>query len=128
MFFSSVLVFHFLFGVALSATYDFNISWVNAKPDGLVERPVMAVNGVWPPPKIEANVGEEITVVVHSNLGNETTSIHWHSIHQIHDKRGIMDGATAVGQCPIPPGSKFTYSFIVDLPGTYWYRGLICII
>jgi hypothetical protein len=47
MFFSSVLVFHFLFDVTLSATYDFNISWVNAKPDGLVERPVMAVNGVW---------------------------------------------------------------------------------
>jgi iron transport multicopper oxidase len=121
MLFPPLFVFHLLFGLALSASYNFDISWVNAAPDG-VSRPVIGVNGKWPPPVVEANVGEEITVAVRNNLGNETTSIHWHGIHQVHGKRGIMDGPTAVSQCPIPPGSNFTYSFIVDLPGTYWYR------
>jgi iron transport multicopper oxidase len=117
----TLLVFYLFFGAACSASYHLDIGWVLAAPDG-VSRPVIDINGKWPPPVIEANVGEEIIVIVHNNLGNETTSIHWHGIHQGHGKRGIMDGPTAVSQCPIPPGSNFAYSFIVDLPGTYWYR------
>lgn len=33
-----------------------------------------------------------------------------------------MDGVPGVQQCPIPPGSSFTYKFIADLYGSTWYH------
>lgn len=33
-----------------------------------------------------------------------------------------MDGVPGIQQCPIPPGSSFTYQFIADLYGTTWYH------
>jgi iron transport multicopper oxidase len=105
--------------LALCGIYKWDIGWVNAAPDGF-NRPVIGINGKWPPPVLEATVGEQITVVVVNKLGNETTSIHWHGLRQF--QKGTMDGPAAVTQCPILPGGVFTYSFVVDEPGTYWYH------
>ncbi|TID17902.1 putative urea active transporter 1 [Venturia nashicola] len=116
-----LLSFGLLFNVVSSAYYEFDLYWINAAPGGIT-RPVIGINGEWPPPTIEADVGEEITVVVHNNLGNATTAIHWHGIHQTSGLRGIMDGAGAVTQCPISPGSTFTYSFAANHPGSFWYH------
>lgn len=35
-----------------------------------------------------------------------------------------MDGATAISQCPIPPGGQFVYRFTIptDQSGTFWYH------
>ena len=33
-----------------------------------------------------------------------------------------MDGIPGVQQCPIAPGTEFTYSFRADLYGTSWYH------
>jgi len=33
-----------------------------------------------------------------------------------------MDGPAHVTQCPVPPGSSFTYKFWLDQAGTYWYH------
>jgi iron transport multicopper oxidase len=99
--------------------YDFDITWVNAAPDGF-NRPVIGINGNWPLPVIECDVGERVTVVVNNKLGNESTSIHFHGIRQFNTN--TMDGPSSVTQCPIPPGSTFTYSFIADTAGTYWYH------
>lgn len=33
-----------------------------------------------------------------------------------------MDGPVGVTQCPIQPGSRFTYNFTINQPGTYWYH------
>lgn len=35
-----------------------------------------------------------------------------------------MDGAVGVTQCPIPPGSTFTYNFTIPAhqSGTFWYH------
>ncbi len=96
--------------LAFSALFKWDVTWVNAAPDGF-NRPVIGINGKWPCPPIEVEVGEEITVVLTNKLGNETTGLHFHGISQ----RGTaqMDGPTGVTQCPIPPGSTFTYSFKV---------------
>jgi iron transport multicopper oxidase len=52
-------------------------------------------------------------VNVYNGLVNESTSLHWHGIHQ----RGTnqMDGSTGTSQCPIAPGQTFTYAWIVSL-------------
>ncbi|KAH0550876.1 hypothetical protein GP486_007760 [Trichoglossum hirsutum] len=104
---------------AATVIFNWDITWVTAKPDG-VSRPVIGINGVWPCPAINANVGDRIVVHVNNKLGNETTSIHFHGLLQ--QGSATMDGPSGVTQCPIPPGSNFTYDFTVNQPGTYWYH------
>ncbi|KAL5890122.1 hypothetical protein ACKVWC_005338 [Pyricularia oryzae] len=104
---------------AAIVTYDWTIDWVRAAPDGF-SRPVIGVNNQWPCPAIRANVGDTVVVNIKNNLGNQTTGIHFHGIHQIGSNE--MDGPTGVTQCPVPPGNTLTYSFYADAPGTYWYH------
>lgn len=105
---------------AATVTYDFNITWVTANPDGLLNRPLIGINGQWPVPYITATVGDRVVVNVLNQLGNESTSLHFHGIYQ--NGSTEMDGVTGVSQCPIQPGGSFTYNFTIDQPGTYWYH------
>ena len=93
-------------------TYDFNITWVNANPDGAFERPVIGINGQWPVPRMTATVGDQVVVNVINQLGNESTSLHFHGIYQ--NGSAEMDGPAGVSQCPIPPGASLTYKFTVS--------------
>ncbi len=101
----------------VTATWD--ITWVNAAPDGF-ERPVIGVNGAWPCPTLEATVGDTVVLTIHNQLGNETTGLHFHGIDQVYT--GWMDGPSGVTQCPVPPGSSITYTFLADKPGTFWCK------
>ncbi|ORY65291.1 Cupredoxin [Pseudomassariella vexata] len=105
--------------IAKTVSYDWEITWVNAAPDGF-ERPVIGINGQWPCPTIEASVGDYIKVNMKNSLGNQTTGLHFHGINQINTN--YFDGASMVNQCPVPPGQSLTYTFIADVPGTYWYH------
>jgi len=98
---------------ALAATveYDWNITWVMANPDGLLERPVMGINGQWPLPQLNFTKGDQIVARVTNLLGNESTSIHFHGFFQ--NGTNDMDGPVGVTQCGIPPNSTFTYNFTV---------------
>lgn len=96
--------------LARTVTYNWDIGWVTAAPDGFA-RPVIGINGKWPCPPIEATVGDTVVVKITNKLGNETTGLHFHGINQ--KRSNIMDGPTAVTQCPVPPGSTFTYTFKV---------------
>jgi iron transport multicopper oxidase len=91
--------------------YDWELTWVHANPDGRLVRPVIGVNGKFPCPTINVNVGDQLVVNIKNSLGNESTSIHWHGMHQ--EGTNGMDGPTGATQCPIPPGSSFTYDFTV---------------
>lgn len=97
---------------AATVTYDFEIGWVTANPDGMQDRPTIGINGQWPLPRIEANVGDTIIVNVLNSLGNQTTSLHFHGIYM--NGTAHMDGPAFVSQCPIPSGSRFTYNFTVS--------------
>lgn len=115
-----------LFALSLAAcaqaathVYNWDVTWVWASPDGF-GRPVIGINNAWPLPTVRASVNDVITVHLTNQLGNQTTGIHWHGINQV--STSWMDGAEMVTQCPVPPGSTFTYSFVVDAPGTYWYH------
>ncbi|KAF1982892.1 multicopper oxidase [Aulographum hederae CBS 113979] len=105
--------------LAKTVTYNFNVGWVTAAPDGFA-RPVQGINGQWPIPMIEANVGDRIVVHVVNNLGNQSTSLHFHGMYQ--QGTAGSDGSVGVTQCPIPPGSSYTYTFIANPPGTHWYH------
>ncbi|KAI0134094.1 Cupredoxin [Xylariales sp. AK1849] len=104
---------------AKTVTYDWEVTWVNAAPDGF-ERPVVGINGQWPCPPLEACVGDTVVVNLKNGLGNQTTGLHFHGISQINTN--FMDGASMVNQCPLLPGSSIKYEFLADAPGTYWYH------
>ncbi|TAQ83091.1 hypothetical protein B7494_g8585 [Chlorociboria aeruginascens] len=117
------LVLLLLFAAVLEAatvTYDFNITWVRANPDGAFERPTIGINGAWPLPVMRATVGDRVVVNVDNQLGNQTTTLHFHGLFM--NGTTEMDGPSQVSQCGIPSGSQFVYNFTVDQPGTYWYH------
>lgn len=98
---------------AATVTYDFDVSWVIANPDGKQPRAVMGINGQWPIPWITADVGDRVVVNVRNSLGNTTTSLHFHGMYQ--NGTTEMDGAAGVTQCPVGIGESFTYNFTVSI-------------
>jgi iron transport multicopper oxidase len=96
-----------------TVTYDFDIAWTYANPDGQQTRPVMGINGKWPLPPIVATKGDQVVVNVKNSLGNESTSLHFHGLYQ--NGTTHMDGPVGVSQCGILPGSSFTYNFTVRI-------------
>jgi FtsP/CotA-like multicopper oxidase with cupredoxin domain len=96
------------------------VSRVDCNPDGLYDNQCLLINDVFPGPTIEANWGDWIEVTLTNNIPNEGTSIHWHGLLQT--ETPYMDGVPGNTQCPITPGSTFTYRFKADLYGTTWYH------
>ncbi|KAI0025244.1 multicopper oxidase [Xylariomycetidae sp. FL0641] len=105
---------------AATVTYDFNVTWVTANPDGACARPVIGINGQWPVPQLRAAVGDTLVVHLRNQLGNQSTSLHFHGLSM--RGRAQMDGPAQVSQCGVPPGGRFTYNFTITQPGTYWYH------
>lgn len=104
---------------AAIVTQYFNLTWVMANPDGLQERKVIGINGTWPLPVLEADKGDQVVVHVYNGLGDKDASVHFHGMFQ--NSTTEMDGPNMITQCPIVPGSSFTYNFTVNQSGTYWY-------
>ncbi|KAJ5690424.1 hypothetical protein N7462_004816 [Penicillium macrosclerotiorum] len=116
----ATLLFLFQSVQAKTVTYDFNVTWVTANPDGLYDRKVVGINNQWPLPVIEVDKGDQLVVKMHNGLGDKSTSIHFHGMFQ--NGTNDMDGPSMVTQCPVPPGSSITYNFTVNQNGTYWYH------
>ncbi|MBL8602911.1 MAG: multicopper oxidase family protein [Myxococcales bacterium] len=73
-------------------------------------------NGRVPGPLLEARVGDTVVVHFHNALTVPTT-VHWHGLRV----PASMDGGPH-SQDPVPPGGRFTYRFVVNDAGTFWYH------
>ncbi|KAJ5724836.1 ferro-O2-oxidoreductase [Penicillium malachiteum] len=113
-------LFLLTFGQTKTVTYDFNLTWVTANPDGLAERKVIGVNGQWPIPVIEVSKGDRLVVNMYNGLETHNSSIHFHGLYQ--NGTTSMDGPSMVNQCPVVPGASITYNFTLEQTGTYWYH------
>lgn len=100
---------------AATVTYDFDINYVTANPDGAFERKTVGINGQWPIPRISATVGDTVIVNVKNSMPDQSTSLHFHGLFM--NGTAHMDGPSMVTQCPIPPGGSFTYNFTAC---TWW--------
>lgn len=99
--------------------YYFDIVNTTAAPDG-IERPVLLVNGQFPGPTIEANWGDTVKVHVTNRMQNNGTAIHFHGVRQPYNNQ--MDGVPSLTQCPVAPGSSYTYVWKAAQYGTSWYH------
>uniref|UniRef100_A0A182P7D7 Multicopper oxidase n=1 Tax=Anopheles epiroticus TaxID=199890 RepID=A0A182P7D7_9DIPT len=85
-----------------------------------VRRNVAVINRMMPGPAIEVCENDVIVVDVENHLMGESTTIHWHGLHQ--RRTPYMDGVPHVSQCPISPGTTFRYTFRADNPGTHFWH------
>lgn len=100
--------------------YNFNITYVDANPDGMFERRVIGINNEWPIPIIRVKQNDRVIIHVENQL-EASTALHFHGLFQ--KGQSYNDGAQMLTQCGIAPGYKFTYNFTVDdQVGTYWYH------
>ncbi|KAF9618109.1 hypothetical protein IFM89_000068, partial [Coptis chinensis] len=78
------------------------------------------VNGSIPGPTIKACEGDTIVIHVINNSPYKIT-IHWHGVFQLFS--GWADGPAYVTQCPIIPGTSYTYKFnVTKQEGTLWWH------
>jgi multicopper oxidase len=72
-----------------------------------------------PGKEIRISAGDTLAAELSNQLpGRTTTSIHWHGIAL----RSDMDGVPPLTQTGVRAGSAFTYRFIADAPGTYFFH------
>jgi iron transport multicopper oxidase len=98
--------------VAKVVTYNWNLGWITANPDGIV-RPVVGINGQFPLPTINVTLGDHIVINAVNSLGNSSATLHFHGIYQ--NGSTAQDGPYQISQCGIPSGQSLTYSFTVCL-------------
>ncbi|KAG4443253.1 hypothetical protein IFR05_001296 [Cadophora sp. M221] len=80
----------------------------------------LAVNGTWPPPTIDIQVGQRIRIKLKNRIdGTEPITLHFHGLLQ-ENGYTVMDGPQGLTQSPVMPGQSFTYDFPVNKAGTYW--------
>ncbi|WP_075738693.1 multicopper oxidase family protein [Streptomyces acidiscabies] len=78
-----------------------------------------AFGGQTPGRELRLSVGDTLAAELSNQLPDQTTtSIHWHGIAL----RADMDGVSPVTQAAVRAGSNFTYRFVADAPGTYFFH------
>ncbi|MER5213883.1 multicopper oxidase family protein [Streptomyces sp. NPDC002838] len=78
-----------------------------------------AFDGRAPGREVRLSVGDTLVAELSNQLPNKTTtSIHWHGIALRND----MDGVPPATQTAVRAGSTFTYEFVADAPGTYFFH------
>ncbi|QRV95632.1 Multicopper oxidase [Ceratobasidium sp. AG-Ba] len=124
--FQATAVLSFFASSAFARMVNYNFDVVNGKvaPDG-VSRDAVLINNRFPGPLITANKNDILRINVKNKLTNpnmrRSTTIHWHGLFQA--RTAEEDGPAFVTQCPIPPGSSYTYTIPLNgQAGTYWYH------
>ncbi|OWF55804.1 laccase-1-like [Mizuhopecten yessoensis] len=84
------------------------------------DRLVVVANESLPGPDIIVYSGQRLKVHIINKLASDSVTIHWHGLPQ--HRSQWMDGVPFVTQCPILAGQTFTYDFIAEPKGTYWYH------
>ncbi|TLS35436.1 multicopper oxidase family protein [Pseudalkalibacillus caeni] len=74
-------------------------------------------NGTVPGEEIRVQQGDSVRVTLNNEL-DEPVTIHWHGVMLSNP----MDGVPGVTQNAVQPGKSFTYEFVAQEAGTYWYH------
>ncbi|WHX27855.1 multicopper oxidase family protein [Virgibacillus halodenitrificans] len=84
-------------------------------PDKTIQ--ALTYNGTVPGEEIRVKEGEVVKVHLKNTI-KEPVTIHWHGV-PLSNKQ---DGIPGVTQDAVPQGETYTYEFVANHPGTYWYH------
>jgi FtsP/CotA-like multicopper oxidase with cupredoxin domain len=76
------------------------------------------LNGTSPGPVIRATVGQLVEVRLVNESVPDGITLHWHGV----DVPNAEDGVAGVTQDAVGAGRSFTYRFVADQAGTFWYH------
>jgi len=76
------------------------------------------VNGTSPGPVLRAVQGQLLEVRLDNASVPDGVALHWHGV----DVPNANDGVAGVTQDAVRTGGSFTYRFVADQVGTYWYH------
>ena len=76
------------------------------------------VNHTSPGPVIRAVQGQLVEVRLVNASVPDGVTLHWHGV----DVPNAEDGVAGVTQNAVPVGKSYTYRFVADQVGTYWYH------
>ncbi|MFF6833322.1 multicopper oxidase family protein [Streptomyces sp. NPDC012438] len=86
---------------------------------GGIRAKTWAFDGRTPGKELRLSAGDTLAAELSNQLpGKTTTSIHWHGI----TLRNDMDGVPPATQNAVRAGANFTYRYIADTPGTYFFH------
>ena len=74
-------------------------------------------NGAIPGPELRVQQGDLVVVTLLNHLSVSTT-IHWHGI----SVPNAEDGVAGLTQDAVQPGGSYTYRFVANDAGTFWYH------
>lgn len=74
--------------------------------------------GSLPGPELRVTQGDLVEVTLKNRDVAAGVTLHWHG----YDVPNGEDGVAGVTQDAVAPGGSFTYRFVADEPGTYWYH------
>jgi FtsP/CotA-like multicopper oxidase with cupredoxin domain len=80
--------------------------------------PGFTVNGTSPGPEIRARQGQLVEVQLRNESVADGVTLHWHGV----DVPNAMDGVAGVTQDAVPVGGAFSYRFVADQAGSFWYH------
>ncbi|MDQ2661619.1 MAG: multicopper oxidase domain-containing protein, partial [Actinomycetota bacterium] len=69
-------------------------------------------------PELRVTEGDVVEVALVNRDIDEGVTLHWHG----YDVPNGEDGVAGVTQDAVQPGDRFTYRFVADEPGSYWYH------
>ena len=76
------------------------------------------LNGTTPGPTVTAVEGQLVEVHLRNRSVSEGVTLHWHGL----DVPNAMDGVAGVTQDAVPVGGEFTYRFVAERAGSFWYH------
>ncbi len=76
-----------------------------------------AINKQVPGPRLDLTEGDHVRINFTNHLP-EPATMHWHGL--VVPNR--MDGPANITQAPVPPGGRYTYEYVVQQSGTYFYH------
>ena len=77
-----------------------------------------SLNGSTPGPLISAHEGQLVEVHLRNASVPDGITLHWHGV----DVPNAEDGVAGVTQDAVGVGEEYTYRFVADTAGTYWYH------
>lgn len=70
-------------GYCKNRQYTFRVSYVSGTPDGVWTNSILGINGKFPGPVIEAEMGDTLEITVINDIQDgQNVTIHWHGIYQ----------------------------------------------